>query len=347
MDKNRTNKRKSTRKIAKNRCADGIAAIFLLVLATILLYNLVAYLQSAMLDFSQVAYTTISQSVQGEIVTLRKEYVIEAAQPGVFTPTLAEGEKVKKNGCIGTLQQEGDQSLTPSTYQVYAKESGLLSYQLDGWENILLPESADQFDWLQTLELLRSQFGQAEETLSNGDDSAINSSDPQAKDDVPNLASGRPLAKVVDNLGNYTLFFYGENGVDLSDYPAQTKVDLCLNVIDESMSVNATVLEYGALSDGSDYLLLSVSATVQLLFEQRYGLAKIMGERIEGYAVPQEAVIEIDGKPYIYLRVKNNLVRKEAEIICENETMVMIKDITATDFVVTNPGKARDGQKIY
>ncbi|MEG1660932.1 MAG: HlyD family efflux transporter periplasmic adaptor subunit [Clostridiales bacterium] len=315
-------------------------------IALIVFYNLIDFWQSRSLGLQQVSYQTLTEAIPGEFVTIRSEYVILAPEAGEFIPELAEGQRVKKNGSIGYLKKGSADMLVPDTILVYAGESGLISYELDGWEDILRPDTLGQLDWLHLLNLMHGQT-KGEDTVKSSvaeQNNELAITDPQAATDVPNVAAGRSLARIVDNLVDYQLFFCAD--ADLSSYQDQSWVELCLDISENAPKITAKVLQYGVLSDGSNYLLLSVSSTVQALFQQRYHQGQLVGNSHSGVTVPNEAIFTVDGKNYVYIRKKSVLVQTEVEIVQKTETVTMVTGLNNTAIVVINPGNARDGQEI-
>ncbi len=324
---------------------EKMAAIILLIVAIALVIKAVAALTEGSLELAQVETGTVYPHIEGEGITLRYEYVVTAPVAGTFTPSLHAGERVKKNGVIGVMQQEDADSLNNTSTPVYIQEGGVVFYQLDGWEDILRPGAEDQVDWLRLLTLIREQFA-----VEDGENAII---EETASGEVgiedgeagpPNLAADRPIARIVDNLLDFQIFFYaGENDVDALEEGQRVKIRWDEN--EESLT-QAQVIEKGALEDGASYVLLSVSSAEERLFSQRYALCQLVVEGLNGLTVPSSAVFQEDAKDYVFIRKKNYVTQQEVEVVYSDENITMVEGLTTTDFVVVNPQSAFEGKQI-
>ena len=48
----------------------------------------------------------------------------------------------------------------------------------------------------------------------------------------------------------------------------------------------------------------------------------------------------------MYIRKKNYVTRREVDVVYRDEDIAMVEGLSATDFVVANPGAAREGKQI-
>ena len=175
-------------------------------------------------------------------------------------------------------------------------------------------------DWLRLLTLIREQFA-----VEDGENAII---EETASGEVgiedgeagpPNLAADRPIARIVDNLLDFQIFFYaGENDVDALEEGQRVKIRWDEN--EESLT-QAQVIEKGALEDGASYVLLSVSSAEERLFSQRYALCQLVVEGLNGLTVPSSAVFQEDAKDYVFIRKKNYVTQQEVEVVYSDENI--------------------------
>ncbi|MCR4962254.1 MAG: hypothetical protein K6B40_00050 [Firmicutes bacterium] len=340
--------RKRPSKNKKKFKTDKLAVAILAIVAIALAAKLIVTLIDRPLDLVQVENVAVYPNIPGEAVTLRSEYVATAPQAGVFTPSLEPGQRVKKDSVLGSVQT-GDTDAPGPSVPVYSPAGGVVFYQLDGWEDTLRPGSEEPLDWLQLLEWMRQRYaGGAEGNAGAGQEEA--NAGAAENGDVPNMSARRPVARIVDNLLDFQIFFYaGENDVTAMEEGRQVMIRWDKkeedNEIEDAMTP-ATIIEKGDLQDGSSFVLLSVSSAEDRLFSQRYALCQLAAEELHGLTVPVSAVFQEDAKSYVYIRKKNYVTRREVDVVYRDEEIAMVEGLSATDFVVANPGAAREGKQI-
>ncbi len=306
----------------RNKVVDIIAAVILIALIIVIFVSLIHHIQYKLLDFATASQETIDTDFTAEIVVMRSEYIVEAPATGKFVAEAEEGERIKEGSSIGYIEKSSD-SLSPKKIAVNVPISGIVFYDLDGWEQILTPDQAENIDWQSALEQLRE-----------GVDKNV--------DEEINQAKGRNIAKIIDNLLYYLVLLKtdGKETVFAVD-------DYITFTLPDGYSLEGCVTIADSRKDGN-YYYLSVSSAESNLLDLRYDEVTVLTDRVSGIGIPSSAIFEDDsGEKGVYCIQKRQLIFKEVTMIAENDKTVIVDGLSATDVVVSNPKRAHAGQRTY
>lgn len=319
-------------KSKRRRGADIIAILIILGIGTALVLAGLRYIAWLRLDMVAAAPGSLTLETGAELVMIRREHVLTADVAGEFIPTATEGSRVSAHSSVGYMVREASGSLTPAKQEVITPYGGLVSFALDGWENKLTPDSVYQTDWQYTLSLLRLEAIEAEAEL--------------AEAELPDLSSGRPLARVVDNLEPLLAFICC--GSDPYEAEPGDKLTLRLNGDMGEELYSASITTVGHLNSGEWICLAGFSDNESLLAAPRYHSIVILGETISGVSVPPSAVFtDESGQTGLYRRNRDRLEFALVEVLAETESEAIISGIAVNDQVAANPEKAKPGQRLY
>ncbi len=306
----------------RNKVVDVIAALILVAIILTVSVSLKGYIQYKFLDFATASQETVDTDVSAEIVVMRSEYVVTAPVAGNFVAEADEDERVKEGASIGYIEKSSD-SLTPNKVAVDASIGGIVSYKLDGWEQILTPDQAENVDWQSALDQLRK-----------GIDKKV--------DEETNNAKGRNVAKIIDNLVNYLVLLKTvgkEKAFAIDDYITFS--------LSDGTTLNGSVTIADSRKDGN-YYYLSVSSAESSLLNLRYDKVTVITDKVSGIGIPSSAVFENkSGKTGVYCTQKRQLIFKEVTVKADNGDIAIVEGLSATDVVVTNPHSAHEGQRTY
>jgi hypothetical protein len=315
MDMEDTGRRKLRR---RNRWADVLAAIILccaLVLSVIALRD---YMRSKLLNYTTVEDGSITLTLPAELMVLRHEYVLAAPVAGPFLAHVEEGARVREGSLIGYCGSE----------PVYAQKGGAVSYILDGWEGKLQINSLHQLNWLQV-------FAQLKEELSK-----------PAKPVDEEEPALRPVARVVDNLLDYTALLMLEDPREILAEESRITFKL-----PEGHTISADYQERWqdetVAGKTCYYIFNKISSREDILFSLRYSEVEIIAREVSGVIVPSTAItMDEDGRAGVFIRKKRKLVFTEIEELAVKDDISVVSGLDGTAVVVTNPSRARDGQRI-
>lgn len=304
-----------------------VIAILCLVLLCVMVV-ISRHVQSRSLRVVEAEYQSYTSSTPAEALVIRGEHLISAPTAGYFKPYVEEGSKVAAGSAIGAMSNDPDGE---GSTQVYSGAySGTVSFQMDGWEEILNAEAMDSTDRSALIRLYQEGSVQA-----------------NSENSVDSTASGRTVAKIVDNFQGCHVLLW------LDQPPHQFVNDGCAVFTYDtedgaSSPIKAQVEENGMLDDGRYYLMLNVSATVTEMVELRHLDCTLQGETISGVLLPAESVvIDGSGQAGVWTVRDNMLEYCPISISGRYEGNYLTDDIEEHTLIVTVPAKAREGMKYY
>ena len=304
-----------------------VIAILCLVLLCVMVV-ISRHVQSHSLRVVEAEYQSYTSSTPAEALVIRGEHLISAPTAGYFKPYVEEGSKVAAGSAIGAMSNDPDGE---GSTQVYSGAySGTVSFQMDGWEEILNAEAMDSTDRSALIRLYQEGSVQA-----------------NSENSVDSTASGRTVAKIVDNFQGCHVLLW------LDQPPHQFVNDGCAVFTYDtedgaSSPIKAQVEENGMLDDGRYYLMLNVSATVTEMVELRHLDCTLQGETISGVLLPEESVvIDGSGQAGVWTVRDNMLEYCPISISGRYEGNYLTDDIEEHTLIVTVPAKAREGMKYY
>ena len=303
-----------------------IAILCLVLLCVIVVIS--RHVQSRSLRVVEAEYQSYTSSTPAEALVIRGEHLISAPTAGYFKPYVEEGSKVAAGSAIGAMSNDPDGE---GSTQVYSGAySGTVSFQMDGWEEILNAEAMDSTDRSALIRLYQEGSVQA-----------------NSENSIDSTASGRTVAKIVDNFQGCHVLLW------LDQPPHQFVNDGCAVFTYDtedgaSSPIKAQVEENGMLDDGRYYLMLNVSATVTEMVELRHLDCTLQGETISGVLLPEESVvIDGSGQAGVWTVRDNMLEYCPINISGRYEGNYLTDDIEEHTLIVTVPAKAREGMKYY
>lgn len=303
-----------------------IAILCLVLLCVIVVIS--RHVQSRSLRVVEAEYQSYTSSTPAEALVIRGEHLISAPTAGYFKPYVEEGSKVAAGSAIGAMSNDPDGE---GSTQVYSGAySGTVSFQMDGWEEILNAEAMDSTDRSALIRLYQEGSVQA-----------------NSENSIDSTASGRTVAKIVDNFQGCHVLLW------LDQPPHQFVNDGCAVFTYDtkdgaSSPIKAQVEENGMLDDGRYYLMLNVSATVTEMVELRHLDCTLQGETISGVLLPEESVvIDGSGQAGVWTVRDNMLEYCPISISGRYEGNYLTDDIEEHTLIVTVPAKAREGMKYY
>ncbi len=306
--------------------ADGVVVILICLILFTVINSVVRFASSRALGVVEAEYQSFTDSVQAEALVIRGEHLISAPAAGYFRAYYEEGTKVAAGSPIGAMTD--DPSGEDGSQVNSGAYSGTVSYRLDGWEDILNAEALDSTDRAALIKLYTD--GSVENKADNSTDST---------------ASGRTVAKIIDNFQGYHVLLW------LDEPPHRFVDDGIVNFTYEtkkgvSEPVEAEVEENGMLEDGRYYLLLNVAATVTDMAEMRHLNCTLLGETVSGIMLPEEAVVlDDEGQAGVWTVNGNILEFRPVNITGRHEGAYLTDDLNENTLIVTAPEKAREGAK--
>lgn len=298
------------------------------VVLIILIVTVTRLISSHSLGVEKAEYRSFTESVEAEALVIRGEQLISAPAAGYFRPYYTEGSKVAAGAVIGAMcdepDGEGKSQVSSGSY------SGMVSFRLDGWEELLNAAALDSTDRSALVRLY------TEGSVATNAELGIDST-----------AAGRTVAKLVDNFQGFHLLLWLEQPPH--QYVSNGKVSLIYDTDNGvSPTIKAQVEENGMLDDGNYYLLLNVSSTISDLLYLRHLNCSLLGGVNSGVLLPEEAVVvDESGEVGVWTVSGKNLVFCTFSVKGRYDGGYLTDDIQENTLIVTVPSKVRPGMKYY
>ncbi|MCL1816252.1 MAG: hypothetical protein FWG43_01440 [Clostridiales bacterium] len=301
----------------RNRWADAVAAIILMGALILGIFALRDYVRGKSLNYDNVEAGTITITLPAQFLVLRHESIINAPAAGSFISEVAEGARVKEGSLIGYCKD----------VPVYAHKGGAISYLLDGWENKLAINSLHELDWLEMFNLIKED--QVNKPTEHDDDEA--------------LPAGRPIARVVDNLLDYSAILLLKDPQGLLAEENRITVKL-----PEGQMITSLYQERWETVAGDLYYIFNkIPSTEFILFKLRYSEVEIVIKDVSGIIIPSSAITMDDkGKTGVFIRKKRMIVFTEIEELAQKNDFSVVNGLSETDVIVSNPSRAKDRMRI-
>ena len=339
IDINEAKKARTPRK--KARWGRMIFFFLLLVAFIMLLATIVRYVSFLGLDMTAVEERTVFGTAPCEVIVVRAEYPITVGASGNFTPEAEEGAKVHAGIRIGSVSGENGETA------VYADRSGLVLYDLDGWE-MLSPYSMFSTAWQSVFAAMRGDEQEPAEAEAP---------------EIPEQAQDRQVAKLLDNLERTYICVYAAE--DISPYLHDEDIlYLGFPELGDDTTIEARLVipeDYEEDEDEekadvlarlireSDHYYVARLITEDNAFQSmRYTEATLKGETFSGLSVPASAIVQdAQGNTGVFVSNKRKLAYTEVTVLYKNDDMAIVEGLKNTDEVAASPQHAHEGQKIY
>lgn len=243
---------------------------------------------------------SLNEKVQVKGLFIYDETVVTAPAAGTFYGGFADGDGVAVGEVCGELHRLNDLFSEP-VQMMTSPVSGILSYAVDGWENILSPSSLGQLD-------LPALF----------DGYEMPESDPSSF-----VYSGDACFKVMDNKKDLHLL------LDLGMMTPE-KETMHLNFGEEELTGKVVSLRrYGQRC----FALVQV-APIEEVYRSRYAEFEwILAER-EGVVVNSSALTKRFGEVGVYCSKKGKLSFSPVTVICSDDGFSLVEGISVGDCVL-------------
>ncbi|NJD02470.1 MAG: hypothetical protein FIA99_07720 [Ruminiclostridium sp.] len=282
---------------------------------------------------------SIGQKVQG-IINL---YNINS-MAGIGQLTLEVDRLIEKKAAIAgegdgdshikSLKQEKEsiqQRINSNTSQIISQYSGIISFIIDGYEQILTPKSLKEL----TPEIIKS----------------VNSEKLQKISSYEEVNTGKPFMKVIK--GNYTYIAAVLEPEKAGMFKAGESIDVRLNAVGAVVAGYVTDL---TKKNGGKYLItVRVDRFSGELSSMRKINVDFIKDSYEGLKIPLKSLYSPDAgwkKARVMLIKANSVTAREVDVLCKDEEYAIIgtpenevkKTVNLYDTYILNPENIKEGQ---
>lgn len=197
-------------------------------------------------------------------------------------------------------REEVINQISSNTINYFSKESGVISYKIDGYEEIYSINHKDDYKYSDFKEISNKQ-----RIISNED----------------NVKADEPIFKIIDNFQWYMIIKI-ENLKDISSYEEGNPILLTGEQIEGELEGR---IERISKDKGKGLIIAKFNTDFHHYYDKRHLNVNIIKYKYDGYRIPSKAIIEKDGIKGVYIREISGIVRfRPVEIIKEDDEYAYI-----------------------
>lgn len=266
-------------------------------------------------------YTDVVYSDYGFIQA--EESLITPKVSGSVDIAVDEGTRAPKNHEVFSVTTTNDEGKS-KTEPYYAPISGIVSYHIDGYENM------SDIDEIKDLDF-RSIY---EDTFTN--DGKTNAS----KDAV----AGEVYAKVIDNLKEaYIYMAYNSNDNQFFNDEGDT---LRIRFPELNESTTGTVEEIIDNGDGNKFCKIALGPVSETFLTNRVVQAEIYQVETSTLNLVKDVLVYNDGDPGVYIVSNGTVQWQSVKIISEDDDQVECETLQEGTVIVLTPNRVSPGDVV-
>lgn len=257
----------------------------------------------------------LTESTAAKAVLLMNENVVRAPNTGKLLPIVAEGDRVPVGTLVAQLELMADPAGSSGKIQIKSPCTGIISYQLDGWESIY-----DRYSWQ------RVDPSVIFEKLEEG-----NKIVSGVREDIK---QGEPVFKVIDNLANPYLIVQFPRGFK----PHIEQNDRLTLTWGEEGTGKALVVAHHKKGDHY-YAVVELKQARPFPCQRNLDL-QVMHILGEGIIIPESALVEKEGQTGVYVMAVTGPKHRKVEVTAALNEQAAVQGIVPGTEVITNPSLA-------
>lgn len=216
-------------------------------------------------------------------------------------------EELKGNSIIGdetlievsieSLKQKKESLLNQinnSNLKYYSKTSGMVSFQIDGYEDIYLPKEFENY----TYESLNFEKG-------------IIMKDDKSSDEV---TPGTPIFKIIDNF-QWHIVLKVDDKESIENYETGRNITF---KIGDNPEIAGRIVNINITEDKA-VIIISLNNYLHEYYDLRFSPVTIIKSSRDGLIIPKEVIIEKDGINGVYIKEINGIVKFRPILIIGEE----------------------------
>ncbi|CCQ96035.1 exported hypothetical protein [[Clostridium] ultunense Esp] len=197
-------------------------------------------------------------------------------------------------------REEVVNQISSNIINYFSKESGVISYKIDGYEEIYSINHKDDYKYSDFKEISNKQ-----RIISNKD----------------NVKADEPIFKIMDNFEWYMIIKI-ENLKDISSYEEGNLILLTGEQIEDELEGR---IERISKDKGKGLIIAKFNTDFHHYYDKRYLNVNIIKYKYDGYRIQSKAITEKDGVKGVYIKEISGIVRfRPVEIIKEDDEFAYI-----------------------
>lgn len=257
-----------------------------------------------------------------EIYLLKDQLLLyeDKGQDISFSKTLVGQSLESLQGKKANLQNE----INKNKEKYYASHGGIISYEIDGYEDVFLPKDFENYKY---------------ENL----DIKWNSNKNKAKEEtLESVSVGEPFSKLIDNFQWY-LALKIKDIKEIEDF----KINQTLRVyIEGNDELQGNIIAINS-SEGKGIVIVKFTTMLHDYYNLRFPNVEVIKHKKQGYKIPNQAILDKEGIMGVYIKDKSGVVRfRPVNILASDSSYTYIDEesISLFDEIFVNPTSIKEGQ---
>lgn len=280
--------------------------------------------------FAQVEYIKsyeAEDSIEISGIIIRDEKAISAPNSGTIRFKVANGERVAINSVIAEVISLGGSQLEKKVVTpIKSTLTGIISLQVDGWENTLKEESLLELPPEKISSITHESIKPEFESLSNFE-----------------VEGGQTVLKIVNNLVNPRVFL--QFPLNSFNKPLKKGDMIYLRNKEDNKLYKSFILDLKGIGNLAHVLAKLDTDGDQLLGKRKMDLLLIKTLR-QGLAIPKKALVEENSSYKVMILEKGYATWEQIEVIEIIGDKAFVKGIKELTPVVINSSLFKEGQKL-
>lgn len=255
-------------------------------------------------------YTDVVYSDYGFVRA--EESLVTPETSGSVDRLAEEQERVPKNHDVFTVTSTDDEGKSHKKHN-YAPISGIVSYQIDGYEKVTSMKAIKALDF-------RSIY-----------EKEVNRKDNASKDAV----AGEAYAKVIDNLK--TVYIYMNYNTEKSKIFEEEGDVFRIRFPELNEQTTGEVVKIVDNGDGTKFCKIALGPVSEAFLTHRVVETEVYQTESSKLDLDKDSLIYQDGKAGVYVVQSGKVAWKQVEILSESDDRVRCETLAEGTVIVLNP----------
>lgn len=262
-----------------------------------------------LINVEVVKYGELEEKAITPAILMKQETIVKAPAQGRFENQIMEGERVKRGSVAGQFYSEG--KIKPTSLLVPV--SGIISFNPDGWEDVL------------------SKF-----SLDHGDQNIFDYNPRIVNDGTFQYEEGEPLFKIIDNLTPPRMIVT----IDPSE---PLNIDDKLSIRYQNRYLGNAVCQAVFSQKGRQTAILGLSDFDEALLNLRQIEVEYITDIHKGLIISEKCLVENQTGFAVYRIKKGKIELQNIEVLAIVNDQAIVKGLETGDSIVTTPGLVAEG----
>lgn len=221
---------------------------------------------------------------------------------------------------LETKRDNLKEAISKNHIKYYSDHGGIISYDLDGYEEIFLAKDFENYSY-DKLKVLDQKRKKAESSISVGDS----------------------LGKIIDNFQWYMAVKI-EDIKEITDFKVNQTIKVNIEGSEHELQGRIVAIN---TKDGKGVIVAEFTTMLHEFYNNRFPKVEIIKLKKESFKVPDKTILDKDGEIGVYIKDKSGIVKFAPINILGSDsgyTYLDIDSITLFDEIFLSPNSVKEGQ---